>query len=137
MFVVTLKWGSQFRDQAIGTEPTQSKNWIIQIRSFSYLWEEGGQRIFDVDSRGASAIWKGKHKNYKIQKILGRHLLIQKTKIGKVRGFSWLFQTFPVYLSLFLTISEFFVTFLIDIFCFENIKFTLVAEVLSTFCYCY
>ena len=48
----------------------------------------GGQRIFDVDSRGASAIWKGKHKNYKIQKILGRHLLIEKTKIGKVRGFS-------------------------------------------------
>ena len=35
VFVVTLKLGSQFRDQAIGTEPTQSKNWIIQ-RTGSY-----------------------------------------------------------------------------------------------------
>ena len=59
-----------------------------------------------------------------------------------------LFLTIPDYFRLFLTIfdsfrlflniSELFVTFyekFLD-FCFENIKFTLEAEVLSTFCSC-
>ena len=41
------------------------------------------------------------------------------------------------YFRQFKTISEVFVTFLMDIFgYFENIKFTLGAEVLSTFCSC-
>ena len=48
------------------------------------------------------------------------------------------FLTILLYFSLFKTISEFFATLLMDIWivCFEHIKFTLGAEVLSTFCSC-
>ena len=54
-----------------------------------------------------------------------------------------LFQIISYYFRLFQTINEYFWTFC-DIFyeiyldfCFENIKFTLEAEVLSTFCSCH